>query len=293
MGPPVRLAPIEPAFAETATFLDATLDTLLPQPAGPESRLIEAMRYATMGSPNRLRAFLVLQSGRLFGIDRRALGRVAVAVECLHVSALIRDDLLTPEIPDQRQARPPVQKAFDPATARLAADTLLILAPGLLASPETHGDPFVRCDLVSKLSAAGGYTGMTGGSMIEMAIASTEPSVHEMTRMARMKTAALITFCCEAGAIMAKASNAARQALIAYGQELGLAWQIAVDVSAASSLGDKSARFLKPTVASVLGCDRAVAQAEALASQAASHLDLFDEKADLLRAAAAFVVSQA
>ena len=54
-----------------------------------------------------------------------------------------------------------------------------------------------------------------------------------------------------------------------------------------------AARFLKPTVASVLGCDRAVAQAEALASQAASHLDLFDEKADLLRAAATFVVSQA
>ena len=85
-------------------------------------------------------------------------------------------------------------------------------------------------------------------------------------------------------------SERERQAITAVPRQ---AWQIAVDVSAASSLGDKSARFLKPTVASVLGCDRAVAQAEALASQAASHLDLFDEKADLLRAAAAFVVSQA
>jgi farnesyl diphosphate synthase len=291
MGSPLRLAPIEPAFAETATFLDATLDTLLPQPAGPESRLIEAMRYATMGSPHRLRAFLVLQSGRLFGVDRRALGRVAVAVECLHASELIRVDLSASEVTDQRKARPPVQKAFDPATGRLAADTLLILAPGLLASPETHGDPFVRCDLVSKLSAAGGYAGMTGGWMIDLAIESTQPGLHELTRMARMKTAALITFCCEAGAIMAKASNAARQALIAYGQELGLACQIAAELSNLAS--GESAASGKPTVASVLGGERAAAQAEALAAQAASHLDLFDEKADLLRAAAAFVVSQA
>ena len=291
MGPPVRLAPIEPAFAETATFLDTTLDALLPQPAGPESRLIEAMRYATMGNPHRLRAFLVLQSGRLFGVDRRALGRVAVAVECLHASALIRDDLLPSAMPDQRQGRPPLQKAFDVATARLAADTLLILAPGLLASADTHGDPFVRCDLVSKLSAAGGYTGMTGGQMIDLAIGSTQPGLHDLTRMARMKTAALITYCCEAGAIMAKASNSARQSLIAYGQELGLACQIAADLSRISS-PDLSAAA-KHTVASLLGSDRAAAQAEALAAQAASHLDLFDEKADLLRAAARFVVSQA
>ncbi|SRR6266566_4417172 len=291
MGPPVRLAPIEPAFAETATFLDTTLDALLPQPGGPESRLIEAMRYATMGNPHRLRAFLVLQSGRLFGVDRRALGRVAVAVECLHASALIRDDLLPSEMPEQRQGRPPLQTAFDLATARLAADTLLILAPGLLASAETHGDPFVRCDLVSKLSAAGGYTGMTGGEMIDMAIGSTQPGLQDLTRMARMKTAALITYCCEAGAIMAKASNSARQSLIAYGQELGLACQIAADLSRNSSPNISAAT--KHNVASLLGCDRATAQAEALAAQAASHLDLFDEKADLLRAAATFVVSQA
>src|SRR5947209_5255331 len=110
MASPVRLAPIEPAFAETATFLDATLDSLLPQPAGPEARLLEAMRYATMGSPHRLRAFLVLQSGRLFGVDRRALARVAVAVEFLYANAVIRDDLSLGNPSDARQSRPPLQK---------------------------------------------------------------------------------------------------------------------------------------------------------------------------------------
>src|SRR5579871_3073046 len=202
MGPVLRLAPIEPAIAETATFLDATLDALLPQPVGPEARLMEAIRYATMGGTQRLRGFLVLQSGRLFGVDRRALGRVAIAVECLYASSVIRDELPAGEGGDLRQAKPPVQRAFDPATARLAADTLLMMAPGLLASAETHGDPFVRCDLVAKLAAAGGASGMSGGRMIELAMGGGQPGLAELTRMARMKTAALITFCCEAGAIM-------------------------------------------------------------------------------------------
>jgi farnesyl diphosphate synthase len=86
---------------------------------------------------------------------------------------------------------------------------------------------------------------------------------------------------------MAKSSSSARQALIAYGQELGLAFQIASDIERFSAENPTST---KPSVASLLGCDRAAAQAEALAGQAASHLDLFDEKADLLRAAAFFVV---
>jgi farnesyl diphosphate synthase len=289
MGPAVRLAPIEPAIAETATFLDATLDALLPQPTGPEARLMEAMRYATMGGTHRLRAFLVLQSGRLFGVDRRALGRVAVAVECLYASSLIRDELPAGGAPDQRQAKPPVQKAFDPPTARLAADALLMLGPGLLASAETHGDPFVRCDLVTKLTAAAGYGGTTGGRMIELGIGTVEPNLAELTRMARMKTAALITFCCEAGAILAKASSAARLALISYGQELGLVCQIASDIS---SFENTDSGHFRASVGSLLGCERALAQAEALAAQAACHLDLFDEKADLLRAAASFVISR-
>ena len=86
---------------------------------------------------------------------------------------------------------------------------------------------------------------------------------------------------------MAKSSGSARQALLAYGQELGLAFQIASDIS---NLGEARSAVAKASVASLLGCDRAAAQAEALAAQAASHLDLFDEKADLLRAAAFFVV---
>jgi farnesyl diphosphate synthase len=296
---PLVIAPIEPAFAEAASFTEATLDALLPKPSGPEARLLEAMRYATMGGGKRLRAFLVLQSGRLFGVDRRALGRVAAGVECLHAYSLVHDDLPAMDDDDFRRGKPSLHKAFDEATAILAGDALLTLSFGLISSPEAHGDPFVRCELIAKLATAAGHGGMVGGQMMDLTFEGKNPPLPEITRLARMKTAALVTFCCEAGAIMGKASAAARQALAAYGQEVGLAFQIADDLldveGEASELGNtvhKDEARGKATVVSVLGRERARAQAEALVTQAASHLDLFDEKADLLRAAARFVVTR-
>jgi farnesyl diphosphate synthase len=299
MNPIAPLAPIEPAFAEAASFVEATLDALLPKPSGPEARLIEAMRYATMGGGKRLRAFFVLQSGRLFGVDRRALGRVAASVECLHAYSLVHDDLPAMDDDDMRRGKPSLHKAYDEATAILAGDALLTLAFGLIASPEAHGDPFVRCELVARLAFAAGHSGMVGGQMMDLSLEGRNPALPEITRLARMKTAALFTFACEAGAIMGKASATARQAITAYGQELGLAYQIADDLldlegSAAETgkqVGKDEARG-KATVASVLGPERARAQAEAMVAQAAGHLDLFDEKADLLRSAARFVVAR-
>ena len=289
MKPGMPLAPIEPALAEASSFIEATWEALLPRPAGPEARLMEAMRYATSGGGMRLGAFLILQCGRLFGVDRRALGRVAAAVECIQASSGVHDDLSA----ESSRERAPLDQAFDPPTAILAGDALLTLSFGLIASPEAHGDPFVRCELITKLAAATGYGGMAGGKMMDLSLQGRDPELPEITRLARLKTAALVTFCCEAGAIMGKASASPRQALIAYGQELGLAYQIAADLLEAERVdGEVGSGTARPTIVSLLGRERARAHAEALVGQAAAHLDLFDEKADLLRAAAHFVVAR-
>src|SRR4029078_2522096 len=170
------------------------------------------MACEVMGGGKRLRAFLVLQSGRLFGVDRGALGRVAAAVECLHAYSLVHDDLPAMDDDDMRRGKPSLHKAFDEATAILAGDALWTLAFGLIASPEAHGDPFVRCELIAKLASAAGYGGMVGGQMMDMAFEGHNPGLPEITRLARMKTAALITFACETGPIMGRASASARQA---------------------------------------------------------------------------------
>ena len=294
-----EIASIDQAFAEAVALANATLDALLPKPSGPEARLLEAMRYATLSGGKRLRAFFVLQTGNLFGVDRRSLGRVAAAVECLHAYSLVHDDLPAMDDDDLRRGGASLHKAFDEATAILAGDALLTLAFGLIASPEAHGDPYTRCELISRLCAASGHGGMAGGQMMDLVFEGQEPALPEITRLQRMKTAALITFCCEAGAIMGKSSARALQALAAYGQEIGLAYQIADDLldmeGTVAQTGKgvrKDVERGKATVVSVLGPERARAQAAALATQAVAHLELFDDKADLLRAAARFAVTR-
>ena len=135
--------------------------------------------------------------------------------------------------------------------------------------------------------------------MMDLAFEGRSPPLPEITRLQRMKTAALITFCSEAGAIMGKASQRALHALSSYGQEVGLAYQIADDLldleSTEAETGKgvrKDAESGKTTVVSVLGPERARAQAEAMAAQAIGHLELFGDKADLLRAAARLAVQR-
>ena len=295
----MTIAPIEPALNEVSVFMEDVLQEIMPEPAGPQARVIEAMRYATLEGGKRIRAFLVLQAGRLFGVDRRALSRVAAAIECVHAYSLVHDDLPAMDNDDVRRGRPATHIKFDEATAILAGDALLTHAFALLAAHETHPDPHVRSDLVLRLAQSSGFGGMVGGQMIDIGAKGTLDDIGQITRMQRLKTGALITFACEAGAIMGKASTQMRHALTNYAQDLGLAYQITddlLDVEGDPAVMGKAARkdqkAGKATFVTILGSERARAQAEMLASQAAAHLDVFDEKADLLRGLVSFVVNR-
>jgi farnesyl diphosphate synthase len=295
----MAIAPTEPALKEAGHFMEEALAELLPEPMGPQARLIDAMRYATLEGGKRVRAFMALQSGRLFGVDRRALSRVAAAVECVHVYSLVHDDLPAMDNDDMRRGKPSAHKKFDEATAILAGDALLTHAFALLASHETHPDPHVRSDLIGRLAHASGWNGMVGGQMIDMAAQGEPMDIPQITRQQRLKTGALMSFACESGAIMGKASPQLRQALTNYAQDLGLAYQIADDLldaeGDASVVGKKTRKDQKAgkaTFVTILGTERARAQALLLAEQAAAHLEVFDEKADLLRGLAAYVVNR-
>lgn len=295
----MAIAPVEPALNEAATFMEQTLAELLPEPVGPHARVVEAMRYATLGGGKRIRAFLVLQTGRQFGVDRRALGRVAAAAECVHAYSLVHDDLPAMDNDDTRRGKPTVHKKFDEATAILAGDALLTHAFALLAAVETHPDPHVRTDLVARLAQAAGWNGMVGGQMMDIAGQGALTDIGQITRLQRLKTGALIAFAVEAGAIMGKASHQPRQALLNYAQDLGLAYQIADDLldvegdpTVMGKAAGKDQKAGKATFVTILGPERARAQAQLLADQAAAHLEVFDEKADLLRGLARYVVNR-
>ena len=288
------------ALTEAVRLTDTVLDKLLARPEGPEARVVEAMRYSALAPGKRLRPFLVLASAQLFSVSRRSALQAAAAVELVHAYSLVHDDLPAMDNSDLRRGRPTCHKQFDEATAILAGDGLLTYAFEVLAQPDTHGDPAVRCELVTALAQAAGAAGMVGGQMIDL-LAENDPTldIGAITRLQRLKTGALIAFSCEAGAILGKAGREQRHALRGYAHDLGLAFQIADDLldiegSAAETgkpVGSDAAAG-KATFVTILGLERARAQAAALIGQAVAHLDLFEKKADLLRQAADFVINR-
>jgi len=292
---------LQAALAAVAAETDAMLATLLPDPdiAGEERRLIEAMRYAALGPGKRFRPFLTVTAAAACNGERDRALRIAAAIECVHAYSLIHDDLPAMDDDDLRRGRPTVHKAFDEATAILAGDALQTLAFQILAMPETHSDPTVRLALTAGLAKASGALGMCGGQALDLAAQDGERDMGWIVRMQRLKTGALIAFSAEAGAIVAKAGMQRRMALMSYGLDIGMTFQIADDLldiegdeEAVGKRLAKDADQGKGTLPAVMGAEKARAYAETLTRQAVAKLDCFGPSANLLREAARFALGR-
>ncbi|MBN8830325.1 MAG: polyprenyl synthetase family protein [Sphingomonadales bacterium] len=291
---PIRL---EAAMSAMMEAIDRQFDQLLTLPEDQRARLYEAMRHASIGGGKRLRPLLVKASCDLFNVGWDSAIRAGLAVECIHVYSLIHDDLPAMDNDDMRRGKPTVHKAYDEATAILAGDCLHDLAYAILVDERTHADPFARIELVKALALASGPAGMAGGQMMDLAAETMSFDLPMVTRMQQLKTGALIAFCVEAGAILARVPEENRVGLRDYAHDLGLAFQIADDLldvegdaAVTGKAVGKDAAAGKATFVSLMGVEQARAQAEMLVSQAKDHLHGFGDEAELLRDIADFAI---
>ncbi|MDT7950297.1 MAG: polyprenyl synthetase family protein [Acetobacteraceae bacterium] len=287
------------ALTEHAATVEQAIDVLLPLPEGPERRLLEAMRYATLGGGKRMRGFLVMEVAGLFRVATASAARVGASVEMLHAYSLVHDDLPCMDDDDLRRGQPSTHRQFDEATAVLAGDALQARAFEVLAEPDTHGDALARCELVLALGLASGARGMCAGQMIDMATEGQQLTAAEIGRLQALKTGRLIQYSAEAGAILGRVAPQVRTQIAWYGRDLGAAFQIADDVLDAvgttagiGKTAGKDEAAGKATLVALMGVDRARSHAEMLAKQAASHLDMFGPEADRLRELAEYVVAR-
>ena len=297
-------------LGQVAHDTEALLDRLLaPPPAHGEkarpARLLDAMRYVSLGGGKRLRPFLVVESAALFDVSRQNSLMAGAALECVHCYSLAHDDLPAMDNDDLRRGRATAHKAFDEATAILAGDGLLTFAFDILCRPETHADAEVRLELVSALARAAGLGGMVGGQMLDLAAEgrfdASPPKLgeQEVKVLQAMKTGALLRFGCLAGAILGKADQNRRTALDRYGSALGEAFQIADDLldlegdpATVGKATGKDAAAHKATLVGVLGPAVARRRLEALVAEAQAALGPFGGHADVLKAAARFVATR-
>jgi farnesyl diphosphate synthase len=286
----------------TENMLDRLLSASpLPGETFRPPRFLAALRYASLGGGKRLRPFLLVETARLLGIEGDGVLRAAAAVEMVHCYSLVHDDLPALDDDDLRRGRPTTHRAYDEATAILVGDGLLTYAFDVTADPQTDPDPAIRAALVLALARAAGLGNMVGGQVLDLeAEASAKRHTAEtVIRLQSMKTGALLRYAVEAGAIFARADAAAKAALSRYGQAIGAAFQVADDIldveadeAALGKRAGKDADRNKATLVAALGLEGARARRDKLAREAIGSLELFGEKARILREAARFAVAR-
>jgi farnesyl diphosphate synthase len=281
--------------------VEEVLARWLPRADSRPTRLHRAMRYAVLGGGKRVRPTLVYATGLALGVPRQRLDGPAAAVELVHAYSLIHDDLPAMDDDDLRRGKPTCHKAFDEATAILAGDAIQALAFYILAhDPEMVDQPVLRLRMLECLARASGSHGMAGGQAIDLDATGRQLDIVELENMHILKTGALIRASVTLGALsQPDISKETLEQLDRYAKCVGLAFQIRddiLDVEGETAVLGKTqgadSALNKPTYPSILGLDASKQQARELHDEALGSIAELDERADMLRWIAGYIVGR-
>jgi geranylgeranyl diphosphate synthase type II len=284
---------------ERRAIVDRVLDLYLPTEIEEPASLHKAMRYSIFCGGKRIRPILALAGAEIVGAPIETAFPTAAALEMIHTFSLIHDDLPALDDDDLRRGRPTCHKAFGEAMAILAGDALLALAFETIASKSTAAPDAVLA-VLKTISEAVGTLGMVGGQVADLenernpnVTLKTMQSIHER------KTGALLSGALVAGAQIASAPERQIEALRSYGENVGLAFQIADDlldvVGNEQILGKpigSDEKNHKSTYPSLLGLDGARRAAQRAVETALDSLEIFGAEADSLRSLASFMIER-
>ena len=279
--------------------IERVLDHHLPAAEVAPARLHEAMRYSVLGGGKRIRPILVYATGEALHVPPEVLDAPAVAIELMHAFSLIHDDLPAMDNDDLRRGRPTAHRAFDEATAILAADAMQPLAFEILAThPALADKPTAQVRLVALVADACGSNGMTGGQSMDLAAEGRRLDAAELEHIYRLKTgrllrASVLAAACCAGDVPIPTLHALER----YVDALGLAFQVRDDIldiegtiAETGKTGGSDLAKDKATYPHLFGMAAARQRADELLQQSVDALAGFGSEFDGLRWAARYIV---
>jgi farnesyl diphosphate synthase len=213
----------------------------------------------------------------------------------------VHDDLPCMDDDDLRRGRPTTHRRFDVPTATRVGFLLVPVAARVLATAaaDLGLPPATLGRMARELFEAGGIEGMVGGQWLDLEAERRTLALPELIAVHQGKTGALIRAACTLGGIAGEAGPAEVAALTAYGEEIGLAFQIADDVLDATGTSEalgktagRDAALAKSTYVSLMGVDAARAEADRLARRAVAHLEAAGVAGGALGGLAGYIVTR-
>ena len=263
--------------------------------------IVKAMKYSLMAGGKRIRPILCLAAIEAVGGNLESALPAACALEMIHTYSLIHDDLPAMDDDELRRGKPTCHVAFDDATAILAGDALLTLAFQILSSPVKikESEALIWLNVIHVISIAVGYKGMIDGQMKDIISEGTSLSLDDLENMHALKTGALIEASIFSGAILGNGSQEQIKQLGIYAKNIGLAFQVTDDILnvegnpavMGKAVGtDKNRK--KSTYPLIMGLNESKEFATDIINNALKSIELFDNKADPLRAVARYILKR-
>jgi geranylgeranyl diphosphate synthase type II len=290
---------LEETLEQGRVLTDAALERLLPAATGHPASIHQAMRHSVFAGGKRLRPVLCMEAGRMVACSLPpGIEDLGAALEMLHTYSLIHDDLPALDNDDLRRGRPTCHKVFGEAIAILAGDALQTQAYEVMARLRCPAEARVR--IIEEIArGTGTVDGMIGGQVVDLEAEHTKPDIKMLEYIHRSKTAALITASVVSGGLFAGAENSGVASLRAFGQSIGLAFQIVDDVldvtQTSEQLGKtagKDTAAEKATYPALFGIDESRKKADELVEISLRSLDGFGVRADTLKSLARFLVER-
>ena len=290
--------PLKAYLTSRQSLVEKALDGFLPKATVKPTTIHKAMRYSLFAGGKRLRPILCMAAAEACGGEASNAIPASCAVECIHTYSLIHDDLPCMDNDDFRRGKPTSHKVFGEGVAVLAGDALLTIAFEILAHAEGSAR-YKMPALIKELSSASGSHWLIGGQVADLEGEGEKINGPQLKFIHQAKTAALLTASIRLGAMSANATEAKLENLTAFGQNLGLAFQVIDDILDVTQTSEKLGKSAGKDVASqkatypaIFGLDKSRKEANRLTEAALAALEPFGAKAAILRSIADYLLQR-